>query len=294
MPAVGTTDDVQAPERPVRVPVTGPRTAAAADIVLVGCSGSKAAAPTAESDLFTGAAFRKARELAVRSGKPWYVISAKFGLLDPDEVVAPYDVYLGSQPAQYRAAWGAWVVAQLAARCELAGAVVEVHAARTYTEPLKALLAAAGATLVEPLTGLRQGERLAWYSRGSETVPAPPTTAPSPSDVGSVLDGRNAMSPSTFLAGGRAAYDVPGLYSWRVDLAGARALSAGLAHPVDAGLVYAGRAGGQRPDGKVSTNTCGGASEACTCRAVAASRPSACRSRRCFVGPGSRSPTNRS
>jgi hypothetical protein len=40
-----------------------------------------------------------------------------------------------------------------------------------------------------------------------------------------------------------------------VDVAGAHALSAGLGHRVPPGLVYAGRAGGQRRSGKVSTNT---------------------------------------
>ena len=97
------------------------------------------------------------------------MLSAKFGLLEPAEVVAPYDVYLREQPASYRTAWGAWVVAQLGTRHDLSGAAVEVHAGRAYCDPLRAPLAAAGATPVEPLAGLGLGQRLAWYAR-------PPTT----------------------------------------------------------------------------------------------------------------------
>lgn len=227
----------------------------AADIVLVGCSGSKASVPTRAADLFTGTAFRKARDLALRSEKPWHVLSAKFGLLDPEEVVAPYDVYLGHQSSRYRTAWGAWVVAQLGQRHDLSGAVVEVHAGRAYTEPLLAPLAAAGATLVEPLAGLRQGERLAWYNGVRQASSAAERSDVALVDVAPLLNERNSLAPADFLAAGRPTFDRPGLYSWWVDVAGAHALSAGLGHPIGPGLVYAGRAGGLRPSGKLSTNT---------------------------------------
>jgi hypothetical protein len=158
-------------------------------------------------------------------------------------------VYLADQPRTYRAAWGSWVVAQLGMRHDLAGAVVEVHAGRAYCEPLAAPLAEAGAMLTEPLAGLGLGKRLAWY--GSDRKPEQPRQA----DLSSLLDGHNAIAPAAFLAGGRATYGEPGLYSWWVDDAGAAVLSAGLGYLVQPGLVYAGRAGGQRPNGKVSSNT---------------------------------------
>ncbi len=237
-------------ERSARVGPAGPATAAA-DIVLVGCSGSKAARPARAADLFTGAAFGKARDLAIGRGKPWYVISAKFGLLHPDELIAPYDVYLPKQSARYRSAWGSWVVAQLGERHQLRGAVVETHAGSAYCEPLIGPLAEAGATLTQPLDGLRLGERLAWYSGagGQELVPE------EASDVAWLLEERNAVTPEAFLAAGRAASDQPGLYSWWVDAGGAHALSASLGHRIASGLIYAGRAGGVRPNGATSTNT---------------------------------------
>ncbi|WP_147332037.1 DUF6884 domain-containing protein [Geodermatophilus marinus] len=227
-----------------------------ARVVLVGCSSSKAPTARPAAELFTGAAFTKARDLAISTGAPWYVVSAKFGLLDPAEVVAPYDVYPPDQPASYRAAWGAWVVAQLASRHELCGTEVEVHAGRAYCDPLRAPLAAAGATLVEPLAGLTQGERLAWYGRRppSHELRLTPGSCLVP-DVSPLLDPANAAIPSAFLAAGRAAADRPGLYSWWVDAAGADELTAGLGHLVEPGLVYAGRAGGIRPNGSASANT---------------------------------------
>ena len=227
----------------------------AADIVLVGCSGSKAAQPARAAELFTGAAFRKARDLAIRSGKPWYVISAKFGLLHPDELVAPYDVYLPKQSPRYRSAWAQWVVAQLGERHPLQDAVIEAHAGSAYCDPLIHPLTEAGATLFQPLAGLGLGRRLAWYGGAAREADGPShESAPAP-DVSWLLDERNAVPPADFLAAGRASADQPGLYTWWTDVEGAHALSAGLGHRVAPGLIYAGRAGGVRPNGVGSTNT---------------------------------------
>src|SRR5450631_224874 len=49
---------------------------------------------------------------------------------------------------------------------------------------------------------------------------------------------------------------VPGLYSWWVDEPGAVALTSGLGHHVDAGLIYVGQAGATRwPSGRRSCNS---------------------------------------
>ncbi|CCG04349.1 conserved protein of unknown function [Blastococcus saxobsidens DD2] len=217
-----------------------------ADIVLVGCSGSKAAGPARAAELFTGAAFRKARDLAVRSAKPWYVLSAKFGLLHADELIAPYDVYLPKQSARYRGAWADWVVAQLGERHVFHGLTVEAHAGSAYCEPLVRPLTEAGATLTQPLAGLGLGRRLAWYGGSTGGADEPVGDAIEVPDVAHLLDQRSAVPPSEFLAAGRSASDRPGLYTWWADTQGADDLSAGLGHRVAPGLVYAGRVGGIR------------------------------------------------
>jgi hypothetical protein len=218
-------------------------------VLLVGCSRRKTSAAAPARELFRGETFRRARAHAVASGRPWFVLSAKFGLLDPDDVVGPYDVYLPNQPAAYREVWGEWVVAQLCTRRPLAGVIVEVHAGEAYCAPLRTPLQRVGATVETPLAGLRQGERLAWYGN----VPEPPVEAAP--DIQHLLDERNAMPPGEFLARGRTAANAPGLYSWWVDETGSHDLSAGLGHHLPAGLIYAGRAGGVRPNGVNSTNT---------------------------------------
>lgn len=220
-------------------------------VLLVGCSRTKAPSAAPAGELFRGPLFGRARECAVRSGDPWFVLSAKFGLLEPGELVTPYDVYLADRPPSYRAAWGAWVVAQLAELVPLAGLTVEVHAGEAYCAPLRDPLRAAGASLAEPLAGLRYGERLAWPGyAGASTAVEPPSAA-----LEALLDPTDALTPGELLLRGSDGLIVPGLYTWWIDDAGAADLSRGLGHPISAGLLYAGKAGGQRREASPSTAT---------------------------------------
>jgi hypothetical protein len=226
-------------------PVTG-------RVVLMGCSSRKGPGPAPARDLFEGTGFRKARDRAVGLRAPWFVLSAKYGLLDPDDVVGPYDVFLGEQTSAYRAAWGEWVTAVLATRVELAGAAVEIHAGDAYCAPLRSPLRRHGASVTEPLAGLSQGKRLAWPGYGEGLAE---DTAGEDDVIARLLDPSTAVSPGEFLRRGDEGLDVPGLYTWWVDDNGAQQLSDGMGHPVRAGLLYVGKAGGHRTSAAPSGST---------------------------------------
>lgn len=125
----------------------------AARVVLVGSSGGMAGGPVRVADLFRSDGFARARDHAVSSGTPWFVLSAKHGLLEPDDVVAPYDLELGDASTVYRSAWGEWVAAQLGERVQLSGATIEVHGGVDFAQPLRQPLARRGAALELPLPG---------------------------------------------------------------------------------------------------------------------------------------------
>jgi hypothetical protein len=241
---------------------------AGADVILVGCVRTKNAVASAASELFASPLFAGRRQYAVASGRPWYILSAKFGLLAPDDVIGPYDVYLADQGPGYKKAWGDFVTAQLE-QCEraLSGLAIEVHAGAAYVDPLRAPLAARGAVLAAPVAHLRQGEQLAWYhtsgAAGGSSVrtasASPQVAAPgaSAADLARLLsDPSRALSPQELLRRGHQGLLVPGLYSWWVDGQGAADLSGGPGRPVSGGLIYAGQAGATRwPSGKRSQNT---------------------------------------
>ena len=258
-----------APAEPAaRVPasrVSPPEPASAvADVILIGCVRTKRSAPCPAAELFASPLFEGRRRYAVGTRLPWYILSAKFGLLAPQDVIGPYDVYLADQSPAYRKAWGEFVIAQLEQRHpELRDRAVEVHAGAAYVEPLRAPLAARGAELTTPLEHLRQGEQLAWYDsrpqpRQATAVASVPAehAEPAASLARALSDPSHAVSPQDLFARGPDGLQVPGLYSWWVDAAGAADLSRGLGMQVAAGLIYAGQAGATRwPSGKRSDST---------------------------------------
>ena len=140
--SAGNQDDVAAAGR-----------AAASWVVLVGSCGPTAATAAPAGELFRSEGFARVRDAAVRSGVLWFVLSAKHGLLEPHDVVAPYDIRLGDASTVYRTAWGEWVAAQLGERVQLAGATVEVHGGVDFAQPLRQPLARRSAALELPLPG---------------------------------------------------------------------------------------------------------------------------------------------
>lgn len=139
--------------------------------ILVGCVKSKQAGAAPAAELYVSLLFEGRRRYAVHSGVPWYILSAKYGLLASDDVVGPYDVYLAGQSADYRHAWGEFVAAQLdQLQLDGRGRAIEVHAGSAYVDPLREPLAQRGITLRAPLAGLAADDRWPGTRR---TGPAP-------------------------------------------------------------------------------------------------------------------------
>jgi hypothetical protein len=83
-------------------------------LYLIACSQSKLdrAAPAAE--LYTGQAFKLAMRAANAANADVLILSALYGVLEPDDVINPYDCYLGGLPKTDRAIWAITTAAQLA------------------------------------------------------------------------------------------------------------------------------------------------------------------------------------
>jgi len=161
----------------------------APDIVLIGCVKSKRDGRHRVEDLYTSPLFIGRAEYARSTGKPWFVLSSEYGLLEPGDMVATYDVALKDLPAHDRRAWSRRVLAQIDQKIgSIDGKVIELHAGKAYRDyGVVQGLTERGAEVSVPLAHLRQGEQLSWYAsyqpaiqRASRNTSAAPPRSPEP------------------------------------------------------------------------------------------------------------------
>src|SRR5665648_901571 len=140
------------------------------DVVLVGSVRSTLHAAAPARELYTNALFVRRRGYAEASGRPWFVLDARWGLVAPEEVIAPSEVSLGEMPVPYRHGWAEFVVGQLAG--VMAPAAARRRGGRLRgsrrlprpASPARPAVERAGATLVDPVDAHSLSETLAWYA----------------------------------------------------------------------------------------------------------------------------------
>lgn len=137
------------------------------EVGLVSCTKSKLDEPAQPRDLYSPSSlFSKASAYCEREHDEWFVLSAKYGLLDPDgPLVEPYDETLTNATIDEREMWAERVSGEMEEQGLLESDVVFVfHAGKAYTEPLRSKVEFWVDAVRSPLEGLLIGERMAWYN----------------------------------------------------------------------------------------------------------------------------------
>lgn len=135
-------------------------------IYLIACSSTKLQTPAKACDLYQGQAFKFSRQLAEKTGSDYFILSARYGLLDPNEVIAPYDEYLAKMPKAQRTTWAINTARQIKAK-GLQGQAVTFLAGSLYTEPLAQLFTHA----MRPLANMGIGQQLNYLKTQLERKP---------------------------------------------------------------------------------------------------------------------------
>ena len=130
-------------------------------LCLVSCAARKMRHSAPAEDLYRSDWFRKARRFAEARGWPWFILSAKHGLLEPEQVIAPYDKTLKKMRVAERRVWAEGCLEAIGPHLVGVKSVVFL-AGKTYREFLEPALRDRGIEVHVPMAGLRQGEQLAW------------------------------------------------------------------------------------------------------------------------------------
>ncbi len=126
---------------------------------------TKRSSPSPARDLYDSTLFRGRRRFVEATCDRWFILSAKHGLVAPDEVLAPYEETLNDKSSSAKRQWAAAVLARLAKLVDISGTVFEVHAGAEYRNyGLVDELRRRGAIIEIPAAHLSQGEQLAFYA----------------------------------------------------------------------------------------------------------------------------------
>ena len=145
------------------------------EIAFVGCSKTKTCTSpsgyTAARDLYTSDLFRKRVEYVERKGMPWYILSAKSGLISPTVALRNYNETLADLSCTEIAEWHLDVANSLMTELiyefkgpKLSDVTIEFHAGSRYCEPLGSILKIFGVNIRKPVANLGIGKQLAFYS----------------------------------------------------------------------------------------------------------------------------------
>lgn len=134
------------------------------DLIVVGCGKAKGPEPTQAQFMYTGGLFTMAREAAIRDGRPWMILSARYGLMAPDKWIEPYDQTLTSNEEVESLGWK--INAQRLGQ-PFANASVEAWCSSRYVEALRI---GNFLSIRTPMARMGIGQQRAWLKRHATEV----------------------------------------------------------------------------------------------------------------------------
>ncbi len=142
--------------------MTGQSMSNAPTVYLVSCVSKKREQVMPARDLYVSEWFIRARNYVERRGGDWFILSAKLGLVAPEQRIEPYEQTLHSMPIAERRIWAQSVRFQMNELLPASGRCV-VLAGQRYREFLMNYLDERFVTEV-PMTGLAIGQQLRWLA----------------------------------------------------------------------------------------------------------------------------------
>ena len=133
---------------------------------LVSCAKSKQKHPCRAEDMYTPSSlFRKAYKYSKKRYDQVAILSAKYGLLLPQEIIEPYELTLKTMKVSEKRLWAIRVHGQLHEKVGLTRVdSVYFHTGLDYRRYLIPLLKNDGLEVSIPLENLSLGQQLQWYN----------------------------------------------------------------------------------------------------------------------------------
>ncbi len=133
-------------------------------LVLVSCVGKKSSESSPARLLYQSEWFIKVRLLVETQGAEWLILSALYGVVEPNIRISPYERTLNKMDIADRRAWAGKIREQLNPHLSVKRRIV-IFAGQRYREFLEPILCRDGHEVEVPMKSLRIGEQLSWLNR---------------------------------------------------------------------------------------------------------------------------------
>lgn len=134
-----------------------------ANICLVACAKTKRKTQGRAEDLYISPLFNKCRQFARQHCGTWYILSAKYGLLEPDRIIKPYDRNLKTMSKKEKKQWALSIFQDLRSRSSRSDSIL-ILAGNSYRKHIMPLLSQEGYETLIPLEGRSIGIQLRWLN----------------------------------------------------------------------------------------------------------------------------------
>jgi len=131
-------------------------------LVLISCSKTKLATKAQARELYTGQLFKKAVAWAERHGYPWFIISALYGFVTPDQELQPYNFTLQELRTRERESWAHRAIAGDLAKYASTGSHAFLIMPELYRRHIQTTLRERGITYQNPVEGMAIGQQMKW------------------------------------------------------------------------------------------------------------------------------------
>lgn len=138
-------------------------------VCLVACTSRKGLYPAPAEFIYRSPLFGAGRSYAETRCTRWFILSAKHGLLSPQDEIAPYNSSLHAKDEQARLKWAKGVNSKLKKLISPKANIVFL-AGSVYRAHLEAIFHAEGRLSAAPLSSLGIGSQVAWLQKLTRNV----------------------------------------------------------------------------------------------------------------------------
>lgn len=139
------------------------------EVAVINCGADKQYKKCKAKDLYTGSLFVASRKYVESVyGNNYCILSAKYHVLMPDDIIEPYDMFLGNFKKQEKEEWWKISVDQLLNKFP-ENTVYHFYAGQDYIKGILPILQDAGRKYECYLNNLGMGYKIQWFQQSTKS-----------------------------------------------------------------------------------------------------------------------------